>query len=62
MIVVLGVVLLVVAGVMYWLARPRNGEMAGFLKAKYVESSYAVLLVGLIGVGVACVFGGIAGG
>ena len=56
----IGVGLLVVAFAMLWIARPRNGEMAPFLRARYVEMTYSVTVTMLIGLGAASVFGGLA--
>lgn len=62
MVIFLGVALLVVAGVMLWIGRPRNGEMSPLLRGRYVETTYSVALTGFIGMGLACIFGGFAGG
>ena len=61
MIIPLGVGLFLVALVLLWIARPRGGEMAHFLRGSYVQEFYAVGVVGFVGMGIACVFGGLAG-
>ena len=58
----LGVGLIVVAIVMLWIAQPRNGKMAPFLKARYVEEAYVVGIVASLGMGIATLFGGLVGG
>ena len=45
---------------MAWIARPRNGEMSRLLRIRYVESTYAVILTGFIGLRLAAILGGFA--
>jgi hypothetical protein len=61
MIMLIGVALFLVAFVLLWIARPRGGEMATLLRGRYVQEYYAVGIVGFIGMGLACIFGGLAG-
>ena len=46
--------------VLMFIGRGQGGEPAKFLKVRYVEVSYALLITSLIGFGFACVFGGLA--
>jgi hypothetical protein len=61
MIVITGVGFFVAAIVLLWIARPRNGEMASFLRGRWAEEMYTVVVVGCIGLGLACIFGGLVG-
>jgi hypothetical protein len=61
MIILGGVGFLLVGALMLFIARPREGAMAPLLRGRYMEETYSVTVVAFIGMGVACIFGGLAG-
>ena len=61
MIMVLGVGLFLAGFGLFWIARSRGNEMVPFLRGSNVEEIYVLLIVGLMGIGLACFFGGLAG-
>ena len=61
MIILTGVGLFLAAFALLWIARPREGQMVSFLRVRWAEEIYSVAVVCFIGMGFACVFGGLAG-
>ena len=61
MLILVGLGMLGLGVIMMFIARPREGKAAPFLSVSIVETTYALLVTVLIGVGVMATLGGIAG-
>ena len=59
MTLVAGIVMVIVGIGLIFIAMPKDGEVVPFLRIKLAEVSYTLLIVVLIGLGIATMFGGL---
>lgn len=56
---IVGAVCLGLGILMFWIALPRDGELVRFLRPKYAEMTYSLVVTTLIGLGLAGFLGGL---